>query len=96
MQALPCRWAPNSEHWFSSAASLQSTVRRPWSGAVARLLVLSSAFSGTEPPQGMSAAASDSLAAARRAAANCYCQLLASQSDNNVKLIVLDRLQVRI
>ena len=31
-----------------------------------------------------------------RAAANCYCQLLASQSDNNVKLIVLDRLQVRI
>ena len=30
-----------------------------------------------------------------RAAANCYCQLLASQSDNNVKLIVLDRLQVR-
>lgn len=29
-----------------------------------------------------------------RAAANCYCQLLASQSDNNVKLIVLDRLQV--
>lgn len=30
----------------------------------------------------------------RRAAANCYCQLLASQSDNNVKLIVLDRLQV--
>ena len=32
--------------------------------------------------------------AVRRAAANCYCQLLASQSDNNVKLIVLDRLQV--
>ena len=30
-----------------------------------------------------------------RAAANCYCQLLVSQSDNNVKLIVLDRLQVR-
>lgn len=29
-----------------------------------------------------------------RAAANCCCQLLASQSDNNVKLIVLDRLQV--
>jgi coatomer subunit beta len=28
-----------------------------------------------------------------RAAANCYCGLLASQSDNNVKLIVLDRLQ---
>eukprot|EP00271_Cylindrocystis_brebissonii_P013153 TRINITY_DN32762_c0_g1_i1.p1 TRINITY_DN32762_c0_g1~~TRINITY_DN32762_c0_g1_i1.p1 ORF type:complete len:955 (-),score=201.96 TRINITY_DN32762_c0_g1_i1:1049-3913(-) len=28
-----------------------------------------------------------------RAAANCYCQLLQSQSDNNVKLIVLDRLQ---
>lgn len=28
-----------------------------------------------------------------RAAANCYCQLLVSQSDNNVKLIVLDRLQ---
>mmetsp|Transcript_9402 Transcript_9402/g.34487 ORF Transcript_9402/g.34487 Transcript_9402/m.34487 type:complete len:953 (-) Transcript_9402:274-3132(-) len=27
-----------------------------------------------------------------RAAANCYCQLLATQSDNNVKLIVLDRL----
>jgi len=27
-----------------------------------------------------------------RAAANCYCQLLQSQSDNNVKLIVLDRL----
>lgn len=27
-----------------------------------------------------------------RAAANCYTQLLASQSDNNVKLIVLDRL----
>ena len=27
-----------------------------------------------------------------KAAANCYCQLLASQSDNNVKLIVLDRL----
>jgi len=27
-----------------------------------------------------------------RAAANCYCQLLSSQSDNNVKLIVLDRL----
>lgn len=26
-----------------------------------------------------------------RAAANCYCQLLVSQSDNNVKLIVLDR-----
>lgn len=30
-----------------------------------------------------------------RAAANCYCQLLVSQSDNNVKLIVLDRLQVQ-
>ena len=29
------------------------------------------------------------------AAANCYCQMLVSQSDNNVKLIVLDRLQVR-
>uniref|UniRef100_A0A0C9RK81 TSA: Wollemia nobilis Ref_Wollemi_Transcript_13888_3353 transcribed RNA sequence n=1 Tax=Wollemia nobilis TaxID=56998 RepID=A0A0C9RK81_9CONI len=28
-----------------------------------------------------------------RAAANTYCQLLLSQSDNNVKLIVLDRLQ---
>ena len=28
-----------------------------------------------------------------RAAANCYCQLLVSQSDNNVKLIVLERLQ---
>jgi len=28
------------------------------------------------------------------AAANCYCQMLVSQSDNNVKLIVLDRLQV--
>ena len=27
-----------------------------------------------------------------RAASNCYCQLLQSQSDNNVKLIVLDRL----
>ena len=27
-----------------------------------------------------------------KAAANCYCQLLVSQSDNNVKLIVLDRL----
>eukprot|EP00232_Nephroselmis_pyriformis_P004938 CAMPEP_0182913626 /NCGR_PEP_ID=MMETSP0034_2-20130328/38136_1 /TAXON_ID=156128 /ORGANISM="Nephroselmis pyriformis, Strain CCMP717" /LENGTH=928 /DNA_ID=CAMNT_0025050353 /DNA_START=200 /DNA_END=2986 /DNA_ORIENTATION=- len=27
-----------------------------------------------------------------RAAANCYCQLLVSQSDNNVKLIVLDRI----
>jgi coatomer subunit beta len=30
-----------------------------------------------------------------RAAANCFCQLLVSQSDNNVKLIVLDRLQAR-
>lgn len=30
------------------------------------------------------------------AAANCYCQMLVSQSDNNVKLIVLDRLQVRM
>ena len=29
------------------------------------------------------------------AAANCYCQMLVSQSDNNVKLIVLDRLQVQ-
>jgi len=29
-----------------------------------------------------------------RAAANCFCQLLVSQSDNNVRLIVLDRLQV--
>ena len=28
-----------------------------------------------------------------RAAANCFCQLLVSVSDNNVKLIVLDRLQ---
>nr|BAC87706.1 coatomer subunit beta [Botryococcus braunii] len=28
-----------------------------------------------------------------RAAANCYCQLLVSHSDNNVRLIVLDRLQ---
>eukprot|EP01024_Parvocaulis_polyphysoides_P045806 TRINITY_DN4294_c0_g3_i1.p1 TRINITY_DN4294_c0_g3~~TRINITY_DN4294_c0_g3_i1.p1 ORF type:complete len:950 (-),score=181.16 TRINITY_DN4294_c0_g3_i1:400-3249(-) len=28
-----------------------------------------------------------------KAAANCYCQLLVSQSDNNVKLIVLDKLQ---
>lgn len=28
-----------------------------------------------------------------KAAANCFCQLLVSQSDNNVKLIVLDRLQ---
>jgi hypothetical protein len=28
-----------------------------------------------------------------RAVANCYCQLLMSQSDNNVKLIILDRLQ---
>lgn len=31
-----------------------------------------------------------------KAAANCYCQMLVSQSDNNVKLIVLDRLQVHI
>lgn len=31
-----------------------------------------------------------------RAAANCFCQLLVSQSDNNVRLIVLDRLQVRL
>lgn len=28
-----------------------------------------------------------------RAAANCFCQLLVTQSDNNVKLIVLDRLE---
>lgn len=28
-----------------------------------------------------------------RAAANCFCQLLVNQSDNNVKLIVLERLQ---
>lgn len=28
-----------------------------------------------------------------RAAANCYCQLLISHSDNNVKLIVLDKLE---
>ena len=28
-----------------------------------------------------------------RAAANCFCQLLVSSSDNNVKLIVLDRLR---
>jgi coatomer subunit beta len=28
-----------------------------------------------------------------RAAANCFCQLLVSHSDNNVKLIVLDRLR---
>lgn len=27
-----------------------------------------------------------------RAAANCFCQLLVSHSDNNVKMIVLDRL----
>lgn len=27
-----------------------------------------------------------------RAAANCFCQLLVTHSDNNVKLIVLDRL----
>ncbi|XP_021911480.1 coatomer subunit beta-1-like [Carica papaya] len=33
-----------------------------------------------------------SAPSAIRAAANTYCQLLASQSDNNVKLIVLDRL----
>lgn len=33
-----------------------------------------------------------SAPSAIRAAANSYCQLLASQSDNNVKLIVLDRL----
>lgn len=31
-----------------------------------------------------------------RAAANCYCQLLVSHSDNNVRLIVLDRLQVSL
>ena len=31
-----------------------------------------------------------------RAAANCYAQMLVSQSDNNVKLIVLDRLEVRL
>ena len=31
-----------------------------------------------------------------RAAANCYAQMLVSQSDNNVKLIVLDRLEVRM
>lgn len=30
-----------------------------------------------------------------RAAANSYCQLLVTESDNNVKLIILDRLQVR-
>jgi hypothetical protein len=29
-----------------------------------------------------------------RAACQCFCQLLVSQSDNNVKLIVLDRLKV--
>ena len=29
-----------------------------------------------------------------RAACQCFCQLLISQSDNNVKLIVLDRLKV--
>ena len=31
-----------------------------------------------------------------RAAANCFTQLLVSQSDNNVRLIVLDRLNVRM
>ena len=36
--------------------------------------------------------AMSSAPTAIRAAANCYTQLLASQSDNNVKLIVLDRL----
>ncbi|KAG2433993.1 hypothetical protein HYH02_012454 [Chlamydomonas schloesseri] len=34
-----------------------------------------------------------SAPSAVRAAANCFCTLLASHSDNNVKLIVLDRLQ---
>lgn len=34
-----------------------------------------------------------SAPSAIRAAANCYCQLLVAHSDNNVKLIVLDRLQ---
>jgi coatomer subunit beta len=34
-----------------------------------------------------------SAPSAIRAAANCYCQLLVTHSDNNVKLIVLDRLQ---
>ena len=29
-----------------------------------------------------------------RAAANCYAQMLTSQSDSNVKLIVLERLEV--
>lgn len=36
--------------------------------------------------------AMSSAPTAIRAAANCYTQLMASQSDNNVKLIVLDRL----
>ena len=36
--------------------------------------------------------AMSSAPTAIRAAANCYTQLLSSQSDNNVKLIVLDRL----
>ena len=36
--------------------------------------------------------AMSSAPTAVRAAANCYTQLLSSQSDNNVKLIVLDRL----
>ena len=30
-----------------------------------------------------------------RAAANCYAQMLTNQSDSNVKLIVLERLEVR-
>ncbi|KAG2482342.1 hypothetical protein HYH03_018730 [Edaphochlamys debaryana] len=34
-----------------------------------------------------------SAPSAVRAAANCFCSLLSSHSDNNVKLIVLDRLQ---
>lgn len=34
-----------------------------------------------------------SAPSAVRAAANCFCSLLSTHSDNNVKLIVLDRLQ---
>lgn len=56
------------------------------------ILLLSSTSAAVSYESAGALVSLSSAPTAIRAAGNCYCQLLLSQSDNNVKLIILDRL----
>ena len=75
-----------------------STRHIPWQLSFASPLILSapSCLQGASPGVAYEAAGTllslSSAGSAVKAATACYCQLLSQQSDNNVKLIILDRL----